>query len=109
MPDVEPRFESVDLSGNTLHFTGTVGATLWAPVPGTADKFISEIFVHCPVDQAISNRLSVSFDSGVNAISLTPGGHFSWTLKGFKKQFHIKGNASGGVLYEIVVNFELDG
>ena len=109
MTDAEPRFESVDLSGATLHYSGSVGSTVWAAVPGVADKFISEIFVHCPVDQATANRLFISFNGGSKQVTLTPGGHFSWTPKGYKKQFHIKGNASSGVLYEILVNFETDG
>ena len=109
MADAEPRFESVDLSGATTHFSGNVGATVWLAVPGTVDKFISEIFVHCPVDQDVANRLFLSFDGGSKEVTLTPGGHVSWTPKGFKKQFHIKGNASAGVQYEILVNFETDG
>ena len=108
MVDVEPRFESSDLSGSTSHFNGSIGSTVFTPFPSVANKFISEIFVHCPIDQDVSNRLLVSFDSGTNYVTLTPGGYFSWSPKGPKKQVHIKGNVTS-VLYQIIINFEADG
>lgn len=107
MPDSPPRHESADNQGSTLQTSGSVG-TVAILFPDPAEAPISEFLIQCPENQNVDNRLLVSIN-GANFITLNPSGHWAWTPKGQTvTQLSIKGNTVAGVLYELVVNLEVD-
>ena len=107
MVDSPARFEIADNQGETLQFTGSVG-TVPEVFPDPAQTPISEFIIQCPEEQAIDNRLFVSVN-GTDFITLKPSGHLAWSPKGQSvTQLTIKGNIVTGVLYEMLLNLEVD-
>lgn len=91
--------------GSTLQFEGSVG-TIAEVFPDPAQTHITEFMVHCPEEQDVDNRLSVSVN-GADFLTLRPSGHWAWTPKGQTvKQLSIKSNIVTGALYQIVLNLE---
>jgi len=103
--DSPPGFETQDLYGDTINYSGNVGTTAIA-IPTSADKVISETIIRVP-DQSPSTRtLQVSFTSIAGPwMTLAIGEYIAWSVKGTKKQFWIKGSTAN-VEYEIIVNYE---
>ena len=107
MVDSPARFEIADNQGTTLQFSGSVG-TIAEEFPDPAQTPIGEFLIQCPEDQDIDNRLLVSVN-GIDFMTLKPSGHWIWSPKGQSvTQLTIKGNIVTGVLYEIVLNLEVD-
>jgi hypothetical protein len=105
--DSPTRFEIADNQGSTLQNSGSVG-TVPIVFPDPAQTPISEFLIQCPEGQAIDNRLLVSIN-GTDFLTLGPSGHWAWTPKGGSvTQLTIKGNIVTGVLYELVMNLEVD-
>ena len=106
MSDSVPRFESADNQGSTIQGSGSVGTS---PIvfPDPAQTPISEFLIQCPEDQSLDNRLLISMN-GSDFLTICPSGHFAWTPKGQSvTQLTVKGNQAG-VLYEVVMNLEVD-
>ena len=99
-----PEFESVDLAGSTVAYSGTVTTAI--AIPGVADKVISEFFLE-NTSSGSSDILEVSLDAGVSYHKIiTRNGHWSWTIKGFIQQIYIRSLNGGGVNYTAVINYE---
>lgn len=107
MVDSPPRHETADNQGSTLQSSGSVD-TLGIVFPNPAQGPVSEFLVQCPESQGIDYSLFVSTD-GSNFMTIRPGGHWGWTPKGQSvTQLTIKGSTNLGVLYELVMNVEVD-
>lgn len=101
--DQNPGFETQDLDGSTINYSGTVG-TSSVDLPASSNKVISEVFYRCPHQTPTTIRCLISYD-GTTYISLNPGEAIGWSVKGNKKQIKVKGNQAG-VTYEAVINYE---
>ena len=107
MVDSPARFEIADNQGSTLQASGSVG-TIALSFPDPAQTPISEFLIQCPEGQAVDNRLLVSIN-GSDFLTLSPSGHWAWSPKGQTvTQITIKGNIVTGVLYELIMNLEVD-
>tara|TARA_R110000803_G_C11779011_1_gene296356 strand:+ start:116 stop:439 length:324 start_codon:yes stop_codon:yes gene_type:complete len=107
MVDSPARFEIADNQGSTIQGSGSVGVIAQV-FPDPAQTPISEFLISCPEGQDIDNRLLVS-TNGSDFMTLAPSGHLAWTPKGGTvTQLTIKGNIVTGVLYEIIMNLEVD-
>lgn len=102
--DTESAMEVQDLSGTTAHFTGTVG-TISVALPSSPGNIISEVVIKCPFQTPTTKQLQVSFDGGVTYFTLDPGEFIGWSVKGKRRQIHIKG-AVVGVVYDVIMNRE---
>lgn len=107
--DESPSFETTDLIGTTDSFMGSVSGS-WLALPSVSGAIISEFIAICSTDQSPpsphSKRLLVSLDGGTTYVILAPGDSWSWPVRDERTQIHIKGNVSGGVNYEVVLNRE---
>lgn len=103
MVDVVPGFETVDASGTTAHFNGTV-TTSPANVPSSAGNVIAELLIHNTSTLPTVNLL-VSFDGGTTFKTIKPDGVLIWSPKGGLKQIRIK-SSTGTASYEIIMNRE---
>ncbi len=101
--DKNPGFETQDLDGNTVNYSGTVG-TSSINLPTTAGNIISEVFFRCPHQTPTTIRCSISYD-GTTYLTLNPGEAVGWSVKGNKTQVKVKANQSN-VSYEAVINYE---
>ena len=107
MVDSPPRYESVDNQGITLQSSGAVD-TFGITFPNPAQTPISEFLIQCPEGQNVDFRLLIS-TNGTDFMTLNPSGHWGWTPKGQSvTQLTIKSNSNLGVLYELVMNLEVD-
>ena len=105
--DSPPRYETADNQGTTLQSSGAVD-TAGIVFPSPAQTPISEFLIQCPEGQSVDFRLLVS-TNGVDFMTLNPSGHWAWTPKGQSvTQLTIKSNSNLGVLYELVMNLEVD-
>ncbi len=104
MVDLDPGFETVDNSGSTDHFNGSVTTVI--NIPSVADKVISEVFIQ-NISTPASSVLQVSFNGGAGFTRISRNGHFAWTPKGQNsRQIQIKSLTAASVSYEIIINFE---
>ena len=105
MANIAPQFETEDISGNTLHDNGTVGATP-VLVPSSPSGVITEILIENLPTNSATKKLLISFDGGTKYKTLGgPGTSYIWSPKGGLQQVYIKGNVSN-VAYEAVINTE---
>jgi len=87
---------------NVVQAKGVVGTSPQS-LPSTALGEVHDAFIRCSNDQAMTNRLLVSFD-GSTFEELSPGEFIIWPLKGTgKTQVTIQGNVAG-VKYGAVFN-----
>jgi hypothetical protein len=98
-----PGFETQDITGSTLNYSGTVGVSA-INIPTSANKVISEVLFKCPYQTPLTIRCQISFD-GTTYFDLMPGEFIGWSTKGFMKQFKVKANQAG-VSYQAIVNYE---
>lgn len=99
------QFEQKDIVGETKHYNQTEGTTAVA-VPAVADKSIAEALIKCPARQTGIKKCLVSFESSVGPfITLLEGEFIAWSVKGYMKQFWIKGDTAS-TDFEMIVNFE---
>ena len=99
------QFEQKDIVGETKHYNQTEGTTAVA-VPAVANKAIAETLVKCPARQAGTKKCLVSFESISGPfITLLEGEFIAWSIKGYMKQFWIKGDTAS-TDFEMIVNFE---
>lgn len=89
-------------TGTTTQFAGTVGLVN-TNVPTVAGGVITQVLIECNVDQASTNKLYVSFDSGTTFWTFAQGASMSWTPRGGITQLVIVGNAAA-VDYQILMN-----
>jgi len=94
---------SDDLSGNSDHFTATVGTTP-VSLPTVADKDISAVLINTQEISPSSKRLLVSFDGGTKFLTLKRNTIIGWSPRGPLKQIVVKGSVAS-VEYDIVINF----
>ena len=91
--------------GTTTFYTSTVGTTpIDLPTTGTTE--IREIFVHCPFQTPVTNKLLYSVDGGTVYLSLDVGEFLIWPIRGTLTQLKIKGSVAG-VTYEVILNRDL--
>lgn len=102
--DLLPAFETQDLDGGTTHYNGTVGTSAIA-IPTVAGNIISEVVIKCPFQTPTTKKLLVSFDGGTTFFTLDPGEFIGWSVKGSRRQIHIKGGVAG-VSYDVLLNRE---
>lgn len=109
MAHASPDFETKDVLGKTLPFTGTVGlVNLTLPV--TPLGKISEMLLRNPDTNGINTKLYLSFDGGVNFFSLSRGEFIGWAPKNNAsnmpiEQIVIKGSVAL-TNYECIINVE---
>jgi len=105
MADAIPQFESIDLSGSTAHYVGTVGTTPTS-IPGASGAPIAEVLINTQSITSGSARLLVSFDAGTTFTTIKRNTILGWSPRGPITQLVIKGNEAG-VEYDLVVNYEV--
>lgn len=104
-----PDFETKDVLGKTLPFSGTVG-TSNLTLPAVSQGKISECLIRNPDTNLITTKLLLSFDGGLNFFSLSRGEFLAWSPKNDASnnpinQIVIKGSAAT-TKYEIIINVE---
>lgn len=104
MAEKEASQESRDLVGTTVHYNGTVSTTAIA-IPTVADKVISEVAIYNPSTNSRLDFLYISFDGGTTFREIPWVSDRAWSLKGNKRQVHIKANYAS-VAYQMLMNFE---
>ena len=102
--DEESAMEIQDLSGSTVHFSGTANTTP-VTIPAVANKVISEVFFKCDYQSPTTKLCQISFDNGANYLSLAVGESIGWSAKGRIKQIRVKGSTTG-VTYQGLINYE---
>jgi hypothetical protein len=108
MANVKPQFEQIDQSGQTICYTGTVGASEIS-LPPVADKVITSFICILPNDGSYpisTSSLKVSPDNSANFITISPKGYFTAKVRGSQKQIKIKSANATVLPYEVVINYE---
>jgi hypothetical protein len=109
MAHASPEFETQDILGKTLPFTGNVG-TSNLTLPVVSQGKISDVLIRNPDTNLITKKLFLSFDGGTTFFSLSRGEFIGWSPKNNASnmpinQIVIKGSAAA-TDYEIIINVE---
>ena len=109
MAHATPDFETKDVLGKTLQFSGTVGLSNLT-LPAVSEGKISEFLLRNPDTNNITTKLLLSLDGGTSFFSLARGEFIGWTPKNNAsnmpiEQLIIKGSAVS-TFYELIVNVE---
>lgn len=109
MAHQQPDFETKDVLGKTLPFTGTVGTSNLTLPPSVQGK-ISEMLLRNPNTNSINTKLYLSFDGGTTFFSLSRGEFIGWSPKSNAsntpiEQIVIKGSVAL-TDYELLINVE---
>lgn len=104
-----PDFETKDVLGKTLPFTGNVGTSNLTLPAASAGK-ISEVLIRNPGTNLVTTKLYLSFDGGATFFSLSRGEFIGWSPKNNASntpidQIVIKGSVAV-TAYEILINVE---
>lgn len=109
MAHAQPDFETKDVLGKTLQFSGNVGLSNLT-LPPTLQGKISEFLLRNPDTNNITTKLLVSLDGGTSFFSLARGEFIGWSPKSNAsntpiEQIVIKGSVAV-TAYELIVNVE---
>lgn len=109
MAHQNPDFETKDVLGKTLPFSGTVGLSNLT-LPASSQGKISEVLLRNPDTNGITTKLYLSFDGGSNFFSLSRGEFIGWAPKNNAsnmpiEQIVIKGSVAS-TNYELLINVE---
>jgi hypothetical protein len=109
MAHSNPDFETKDILGKTLPFSGTVG-TSNLTLPTSSQGKISEMLLRNPNTNGINTKLYLSFDGGTTFFSLARGEFIGWSPKSNAsntpiEQIVIKGSVALSD-YELIINVE---
>lgn len=104
-----PDFETKDVLGKTLPFSGNVG-TSNLTLPASSQGKISEVLIRNPGTNLVTTKLYLSFDGGATFFSLSRGEFIGWSPKNNASntpidQIVIKGSIAV-TAYEILINVE---
>lgn len=109
MAHASPDFETKDVLGKTLPFTGTVG-TSNLTLPVTSQGKISEMLLRNPDTNNVTTKLFLSFDGGTTFIGLGRGEFIGWAPKNNASNMPIEQVVIKGSValtnYEMIINVE---
>jgi hypothetical protein len=109
VPHEQPDFETKDVLGKTLQFSGNVGLSNLT-LPASLQGKISEFLLRNPDTNNITTKLFLSLDGGTSFFSLARGEFIGWSPKSNAsntpiQQLVIKGSVAS-TAYELIVNVE---
>jgi hypothetical protein len=104
-----PDFETKDVLGKTLQYSGNVGLSNLT-LPAVSEGKISEFLLRNPDTNNITTKLLLSLDGGTTFFSLARGEFIGWSPKNTVanmpiNQIVIKGSVAV-TAYELIINVE---